>query len=90
MTPQEQKAVFDRLQHYHPDWTPKFISGYVHGANDAGDFSHPKRDFIVTARKRDDYGLGYLLGFAIRYGEDCESERWFSLIAPLAREAKAE
>jgi hypothetical protein len=83
MTPTDQKSLFKELMERHAGWTARFVSGFVHGASDAGEFNHPKRDFIVTARAGDDYGLGYLLGFAVYYGSDCVTERWFSLIAPL-------
>jgi hypothetical protein len=83
VTVQEQAALFASLRETCPQWDVRFCSGYVHGAKDAGERSHPRRSFVTQAQEQDRYGLGYLLGFAVRYGEDCEQEEWFSLVGPL-------
>jgi hypothetical protein len=42
------------------------------------------------AEALDDYGLGYLMGFAMRRGPDAEIEPWFGLIGLLVEDARGE
>jgi hypothetical protein len=71
MTATEQEDLFKMLKAAHPTWHPRLTSGYVAGAAaaEAGDKMH-KQPF-------DEYGHGFILGFAIHSGADVELESWF-------------
>jgi len=77
MTPDYQEKLFTSLRNAHPAWSVRRVSGYVHGANDESRLDQPMRDM---QKRRDEYALGYLIGFAVRRGEDAEHEKWFRLV----------
>ena len=77
MYPHEQEALFKTLRETYPTWTTEFTSGYVHGAVDGEGRMRPRKDYV---RCRDDYSLGYLTGFAVHFGSDCETAAWFSFV----------
>jgi hypothetical protein len=85
MTVVEQELLFASLRRDHPDWPVRLASGYVHGAHDEGLYDKPQ----VSTRhpRKDEYRLGYLVGFAVRRGLDAESEKWFRFIGDLLKEA---
>lgn len=87
MTPKEQEQLFLDLKTAHPTWSNQCLSGYAHGANDAARFARPK---TIMRRRRDEYALGYLTGFAMRspYYEDVERESWFHFVGDLIRDCK--
>jgi len=90
MSPAEQEKLFGVLRIAHQKWSPRFCSGYVHGAQDEQFRTKPKRDQLLMAEALDDYGLGYLMGFAMRRGPDAEIEPWFGLIGLLVEDARGE
>jgi hypothetical protein len=88
MTGKEQEQLFTELRASHPEWAPKFCSGYVHGAVDELLRDKPKGTYIIDAGKKEQYALGYLVGFAVRRGTDCELEPWFSVIGDMMKGLK--
>lgn len=85
MSPAEQENLFAKLRSVHPKWTPRFTSGYVHGAKDERERAEPPPQF---AREHTEYAHGYLLGFAVHRGEDAEVEPWFATVGELVQEAR--
>jgi hypothetical protein len=85
MRADEQEKMFASLKQAHPDWTDQFCSGYVAGVADED--HRPKPNSILTKRVGglDHYALGYLTGFAMHRGEDCELEPWFKFIGLLVK-----
>lgn len=93
MTPLEREKMFRDLQAIHPQWPPRFISGYIHGVEDEDRHKHPAKTFQDSAHDLDHYALGYLVGFAMHRGPDAECEPWFHLIGLIVeehREAQAD
>jgi hypothetical protein len=88
MSPQEQEALFKSMKESHPQWHPQFISGYVDGAQDEDRRSEPNSVHVHQAHDLRIYSLGYLTGFAIHRGVDCEIEPWFSFISLMVQDAK--
>ena len=87
MTPQEQEQCFRDLRKRFPTWEPKFVSGYIHGLEDSHHRQQPNAEF-VCGRKKTDYAMGYLLGFAIGFGEDAALSPWFRTIGHLVEETR--
>lgn len=83
MTPPEQEKLFADLREMHPNWTARFCSGYVHGAQDETKQRKPRSGMLVDARHLDHYALGYLTGFAVHCGPDAEQESWFGFAGML-------
>jgi hypothetical protein len=77
MTPQEQNQLYLDLKAAHPGWSNRFLSGYVHGANDEPDKKRPSVSLTAQAHDLDHYALGYLTGFSVHRGPDAEMEPWF-------------
>jgi hypothetical protein len=77
MLPDEAEQLFAAMKTAHPNWTPQYVSGYVHGAQDEGSRRQPKPTFITGAKHLDHYALGYLNGFATHRGPDAELEPRF-------------
>ncbi len=71
----EQEALFKQLKAAHPRWTDAFVSGYVHGVADESFRGSP-----MLKGRVDPYGKGYLLGFALHFGEDAELASWFGAL----------
>jgi hypothetical protein len=88
MNAKEQEQMFKDLRTAHPGWTKEFTSGYVHGVEDEGIRQKPAGSFIEGARQIDHYALGYLMGFAMHRGTDCEQEAWFGFVSLLVEEEK--
>jgi hypothetical protein len=90
MTAADREKFFRDLQTAHPAWTPKFCSGYVHGADDEVAREVPHAEYIRRIADLDHYALGYLTGFAVHRGADCEMEKWFGAVAGLVEHAQAD
>jgi hypothetical protein len=88
MSPADQEKLFTEIGTVHPTWTPKFKSGYVHGANDETTRTRPVSRYVREATGYVDYeyALGYLAGFATHRGVDAEMEPWFDFIGDLVRQ----
>ena len=69
-----QELLFENTRKRHPTWTPRFCSGYVHGANDEGfcKFPDPSR-----RGSKEEYNLGYLIGFVVCRGPEIETMTGF-------------
>ena len=89
MTPKEQEALYRDIHAVHPQWPPRFLSGYVHGAVDEENYRTPRSEMVHNAHDLDHYALGYLTGFAMRRGQDAETELWFDFVALIVRDARA-
>jgi hypothetical protein len=88
MLAKDQETLFKNLKAAHPGWTPKFTSGYVHGASDEELRGMPARAMVLGAEDMDQYSLGYLTGFAMHRGTDVEIEKWFGFVGLLVEELR--
>ena len=85
MTPDQQEKLFASLRKAHPTWSVQRLSGYVHGVNDEETQDKPTRSM---RQRRDEYGIGYLVGFAVRRGSDVEHLTWFRFVGDLVKECR--
>jgi hypothetical protein len=88
MNPQEQKALYRKMQLANPQWPTRFLSGYVAGAQHETQYQQPVRFMQEQAHDLDHYALGYLVGFAMYRGPDAETEPWFHLVGLIVEEAR--
>ena len=88
LSPQDQEAFFANLKAAHPGWSPRFISGYIHGMQDEGKYKQPRHTYVREAGDLAHYALGYLLGFAMHRGIDCETESWYGFVGTLVAQVK--
>ena len=82
MTHAEQEALFATLRATHTDWSTQFVSGYVAGVVDEGIKTRPSSSLI---HRRDQYAVGYLVGFAVHRGSDVEEAGWFGFVGDLVK-----
>lgn len=85
MTADEQEVLYASLKKHHPDWTDQFCSGYLSGVMDEEVRPRPNPVYSRRSVDLDHYTLGYLTGFALHRGQDCEMEPWFRFVGLLVR-----
>lgn len=81
MTPAEQEQLFVKARAKFPNWTPRKLSGYVHGVADA--MAEKPMDPTYTLqfpKSSDPYVAGYVYGFYDAVGYEAAPES--KLIGP--------